>query len=221
MAISLRPASLKVRALQWLAQREHSPHELRAKLLRAAAGRRVVGGAHFGADVRVDVGLDAGTSESNAEAGASAVDDDPRANKAADTAAAVIEVDALLDWLGSHGHLSAQRFVESRIHSRQSRFGNQRIRQELRQHGLQPDAAAQAALRDTELARASEVWQRKYGAPASDAAGRVRQMRFLAGRGFSAEVVRQVVRGSVRNPVRGDEQGDVRGHATGHDIDTE
>ena len=204
MAISLRPASLKVRALQWLAQREHSPQELRTKLLRAAAGRRVWGGG-----------------DSGAEAGASAVDDDPRANKAADTAAAVIEVDALLDWLGSHGHLSAQRFVESRIHSRQSRFGNQRIRQELRLHGLQPDAAAQAALRDTELARASEVWQRKYGAPASDAAGRVRQMRFLAGRGFSAEVVRQVVRGSVRNPVRGDEQGDVRGHATGHDIDTE
>ena len=186
MAISLRPASLKVRALQWLAQREHSPQELRAKLLRAANGRRVTAGA-----------------DEAAEAGASAEDDDPRALKAAATAAAVVEVDALLDWLSANGHLSAQRFVDSRIYSRQSRFGNQRIRQELRQHGLAPDAAAQSTLRDTELARAGEVWQRKYGALASDAAGRVRQMRFLAGRGFSAEVVRQVVRGHVRGQAKG------------------
>ena len=191
MAISLRPASLKVRALQWLAQREHSPQELRAKLLRAANGRRVTAGA--------DEAAEAGASE----AGTSAEDDDPRALKAAATAAAVVEVDALLDWLSANGHLSAQRFVDSRIYSRQSRFGNQRIRQELRQHGLAPDAAAQSTLRDTELARAGEVWQRKYGALASDAAGRVRQMRFLAGRGFSAEVVRQVVRGHVRGQAKG------------------
>ncbi len=32
-----RPASIKVRALQWLAQREHSPQELRDKLLRLPA----------------------------------------------------------------------------------------------------------------------------------------------------------------------------------------
>lgn len=187
MAISLRPASLKVRALQWLAQREHSPQELRTKLLRAANGRRVTAGA-----------------DEAAEAGASA-EDDPRAAKAVAIAAAVVEVDALLEWLSAHGHLSAQRFVDSRIHSRQSRFGNQRIRQELRQHGLQPDAAAQVMLRGTELARAGEVWQRKYGAPASDAAGRVRQMRFLARRGFSADVVRQVVRGPVHGQAKGDD----------------
>ena len=47
-----RPASLKVRALQWLAQREHSPAELRVKLLRAAAGQPVAtasdsDGLHF------------------------------------------------------------------------------------------------------------------------------------------------------------------------------
>jgi regulatory protein len=31
---------------------------------------------------------------------------------------------------------------------------------------------------------------------AADAAGRARQMRFLAARGFSAEVIRRVVRGA-------------------------
>ena len=39
------------------------------------------------------------------------------------------------------------------------------------------------------------VWRRKYGTPAADAAGRVRQMRFLVGRGFSSDVVRRVVQG--------------------------
>ena len=32
-------------------------------------------------------------------------------------------------------------------------------------------------------------------APAADAAGRLRQMRFLAGRGFAPEVIRKVVGG--------------------------
>ena len=147
-----RPASLKVRALQWLAQREHSRSELRVKLLHALRG-----------------------------------DDDPTAAGA--------EVDALLDWLESRGFMSRLRFVESRTRVRQARYGNQRIQRELAQHGLALDPAALAALKDSELGRAREVWRKKYGSLAEDASARVRQMRFLAGRGFSAEVVRRVVRG--------------------------
>ena len=43
--------------------------------------------------------------------------------------------------------------------------------------------------------RARAVWGRKFGCLAEDAAARARQMRFLAGRGFSAEVIRRVVSG--------------------------
>ncbi len=155
-----RPVSLKVRALQWLAQREYSPQELRARLI-AIAARPPEG---------------------------EAAEDDVRA-------AAAREVDALIDWLGARGYLSPQRFVEGRIRARQARYGNLRIEQELRQHGLALDADAQRALRETEFERAREVWRRKYGAVATDAAARVRQMRFLVGRGFSPEVVRRIVRG--------------------------
>ena len=42
--------------------------------------------------------------------------------------------------------------------------------------------------------RAGAVWQRKFGTVASDAREQARQMRFLAGRGFSAAVIRRVVR---------------------------
>jgi regulatory protein len=51
-------------------------------------------------------------------------------------------------------------------------------------------------LRGTELARAREVWRRKFGVPPQEAAERARQMRFLAGRGFSGDVVRRVVSGA-------------------------
>ena len=158
-----RPASIKIRALQWLSQREHSRVELRNKLLRL---------------------LSRGAS---------------RAPDAADQAQAepadpAIEVDALLLWLESHGYLSQQRFVESRVQARQAKFGNLRIQQELQQHGAKLDPEAKQALKDTELQRAREAWGKKYSTPAPDAAGRVKQARFLAGRGFSMDVVRQVVR---------------------------
>lgn len=112
------------------------------------------------------------------------------------------EIDALLDWLAANRYLSEARFVESRVHARSARFGNRRIVQELAQHGAELDADTAEQLKASELGRARAVWQRKFGAaPAADAAGRAKQMRFLAGRGFSAEVIRRVIRG-------GDEDGD-------------
>ena len=162
-----RPASIKIRALQWLSQREHSRVELRDKLLRL---------------------LSRGPARASDAA-------DPAQAEPADPAA---EVDALLLWLESHGYLSQQRFVESRVHARQAKFGNLRIQQELQQHGAKLDPEAKQALKDTELQRAREVWGKKYTTPAPDAAGRVKQARFLAGRGFSMDVVRQVVRAGRR-----------------------
>ena len=167
-----RPASLKVRALQWLAQREHSHTELRDKLLRL----RQRGAA---ADAAAATAADAGQAD---DATAQAEPNDPAA-----------EVDAVLAWLTQHGHLSNARFTESRLHARQERFGNRRIQQELQQHGVVLDAETRQALAQTELARASALWQRRYGATAADAAARLRQMRFLAGRGFSLEVVHRVL----------------------------
>ena len=142
--------SLKARALQWLAARDYSRQELRAKLLRAAA----------------DTDLPT-------------------------------EIDALLDQLEASGLLNTARFIESRVHARAARFGNRRIEYELRQHGLAPDAATQDQLRSTELARAREVWRKKFGRPATNLAERAKQTRFLAARGFSGDVVRRLVSGAV------------------------
>jgi regulatory protein len=165
------PLSLKGRAIALLAQREHSEAELRRKLLRwaRAAAERAAAGA--------------------------AADAEPDADGATERARA--RVDDLIAWLREHEYLSEARFVDSRVHARSTRFGNLRIRQELAQHGVSLSGEAAQALKDSELQRAIDVWQRKFGrgaaAPATPAE-RARQARFLAARGFSGEVVAQVLR---------------------------
>ena len=102
-----------------------------------------------------------------------------------------------LDDLQAKGFISEQRVVESVVHRRAARLGTGRVKQELQAKGVSPEAMAEAldALRRTEVERAREVWRRKFGEPAPDAAGRARQMRFLASRGFGTEAIRRVVSG--------------------------
>jgi regulatory protein len=105
-------------------------------------------------------------------------------------------IEPLLDELESKGHLSDRRFAESRLRQRSAKMGLTRIRAEVEQRGGQLDADLVASLRESEYARARELWARRWGgevAPARDE--RLRQMRFLAARGFPGEVVRRVVEG--------------------------
>ena len=104
-------------------------------------------------------------------------------------------LDALLAALEREKLLSADRFVESLVHRRSPGFGTARIRQELQSHALPRPLveAATASLRDGELARARDVWARRFGVVATDPRERARQQRFLAQRGFSIEVIRRVV----------------------------
>jgi regulatory protein len=165
--------SLKARGIQLLAQREHSRSELRAKLLR-----------HAKADALLRQQVAAASPPGPPE---------PHDPTSIDPGAAV---DTLLDWLASHHYLDETRFIESRVHARAGRYGNLRIRQELAQHGVVLSADDAAALKASELTRARDVWQRKFGETPADAAARAKQMRFLAGRGFSPEVIRRVVQGA-------------------------
>jgi regulatory protein len=106
-----------------------------------------------------------------------------------------------LDELQARGFISEERVVESVVHRRASKLGTARVRQELQAKGLSPQVMAEALeqLRGTELARAREVWQRKFGEPATDPREKARQIRFLVSRGFAAEVVRRVVQGAAED----------------------
>ena len=102
-----------------------------------------------------------------------------------------------LDALQAKDFINEQRVVDSVLYRRAAKLGSARIRQELQSKGLDPAAVldAVASLHSTELARAREVWRKKFGSPPLDAAERGKQQRFLLARGFSGDAVRKVVAG--------------------------
>ncbi len=112
---------------------------------------------------------------------------DPEANEA--------EVDALLAELEQQRWLSEDRYVSSVLHRRSPRLGTARVLAELRQSGVGRAALDQAAasLKNTEFERAQAVWAQRFGQRPVDLRDRAKQLRFLAGRGFSADTCRKVV----------------------------
>lgn len=106
------------------------------------------------------------------------------------------DLDALLDDLTQRGWLSDERAATQWVHAKRSRLGTQRITHELRQKGISEELIAEALpeLKESELATAREVWQKKFGAPPADAKEKARQMRFLQSRGFGFDVIAKVLR---------------------------
>ena len=203
--------SLKMQAIGYLSRREHSRQELRQKLLASlrqrereasalraaseAASRELaqalsaqasngIDDAFAPAVAAVAAGAGAKPGLPDAESAASLEQRDPEA-----------AVDQLLDWLVANKYLSETRFVESRVNARSRKQGALLIKLELARHGLVLEPEQAATLRETEFARAQALWQRKFGELASDARLRAKQARFLAARGFAADVVRRVVGG--------------------------
>lgn len=106
---------------------------------------------------------------------------------------------ALVDELTAGNLLSDQRYASTRINSRAARFGDARLVHELRAKGVSTELVqATLAASEDELTRARRVWERRFGcqstAAVADVTERARQIRFLAGRGFSAETIRRVLR---------------------------
>jgi regulatory protein len=154
---STRPAiSLRARALQYLARREYSRAELRAKLL-----------PHVQLDAEFEQAQPA-------------------------------SLDALLDDFTKRGWLSDARAATQLVHAKRSRFGIQRITHELRQKGIAENLISEALpqLKETELAAAREVWEKKFGIAPQDEKEKAKQVRFLQSRGFSLDVVFKVLRTS-------------------------
>jgi regulatory protein len=198
-----------MQAIGFLSRREHSRQELRAKLLQSLRKRAREDAALVVAADKAAQELARALSEQPAngidDAFARRVDPSaaylPERSSAAPDAADLPRidpeeaVDALLDWLAANKYLSETRFVESRVNARSRKQGTLLIKLELSRHGLALEPEQAAALRATEFARAQALWQRKFGEVAPDARLRAKQARFLAARGFAADVVRRVVGG--------------------------
>jgi regulatory protein len=106
------------------------------------------------------------------------------------------ELGALLASLSAEGLQSDERFTEAYVYSRSQRgFGPLRIQAELRERGIE-DGLIQRFLdfqSQAWLERAHQEWQKRFGKRAADYKERARQARFLQGRGYSPQMIRQVL----------------------------
>jgi len=105
------------------------------------------------------------------------------------------ELESLLDDFEANGWLSEQRFVDAVVQTRRARFGTVKVLHELKAKGVSEGGIARAreALAETEVCAARTVWRKKFGEKPVSMSERAKQARFLGGRGFSADVVRQVL----------------------------
>ncbi len=107
-------------------------------------------------------------------------------------------LDAVLDGLQAQRLLSDHRFASQRVVARAGRYGNARLKQELRQTGVSDeDIAAALPEAGDEALRCQSVWARKFGELPKSAAERAKQMRFLQYRGFSGDAIRRVMSGAI------------------------
>jgi regulatory protein len=102
----------------------------------------------------------------------------------------------VLDTLQNERLLSDHRYAAQRVAARAGRYGNARLKQELRLKGV-ADEEIEAALPEggDETERCLVVWQRKFKELPQSSEERAKQMRFLQYRGFSSEAIRRVMRG--------------------------
>lgn len=102
--------------------------------------------------------------------------------------------------LAALGLQDDERAAHAVVRARAGRLGRARLRLELQRRGVPLELAQQALSQasDTEHQRAHQVWHKRFGVAAADAAGHAKQWRFLTARGFAPEVVQAVLRAAAR-----------------------
>ena len=110
------------------------------------------------------------------------------------------ELAALLDEFEAKNWLSDRRFAESYVADHRRREGAVKLAHALRQRGIADALIAEVLAElndrhddDSEVARARSVWRKKFTTPPNSPSERAKQMRFLQGRGFSIETIRQAM----------------------------
>ena len=108
-----------------------------------------------------------------------------------------VDIDLVLDELEENNYLNEQRFTESFIRSRAQRGqGLLKITNELRRRGIGSELIQQALneLKIDWYKIADEQRIKKFGEILpKDYKEKARQMRFLSGRGFDSEIIRNIV----------------------------
>ena len=101
------------------------------------------------------------------------------------------DVEALLDDLARRGWLSDERFAEQAARAKSRRFGPLKLAHYLRSRGVGDEAIA-SGLRvagSEGVASVEVVWRSRFKHPPGDEREKLRQVRFLQGRGFAVDEI--------------------------------
>lgn len=115
--------------------------------------------------------------------------------KLVDHAQSPEEIQQILDRLEQEKLLSDERAAEQIAYARSRRYGSLRICYELKNKGIEESLIETTLekLKSAEFSNAQALWSRKFGISPTTPAERGKQTRYLAGRGFSFEVIHQVL----------------------------
>lgn len=108
-------------------------------------------------------------------------------------------INYVLDDLSHQNWQSDQRYAEQITRVKGTLFGVIRLKQEFKQRGLSDELMKKELgdLKNTELARATEVWQRKFGCSPINLKERAKQARFMASRGFDFETFCKILKNNI------------------------
>jgi len=110
------------------------------------------------------------------------------------------EIDLVIAGLQTSELQSDARFAGAYLRSNATRLGPARLRQTLRQKGVDAETVAaeiEAAELPDEMTQVRAVWARKFSAAPADAKEWGKQARFLQTRGFSSDAIRRLLKDPV------------------------
>ena len=116
------------------------------------------------------------------------------ARKLAPHAESAEAIEAVLNLLLSKKQQSDERFAEERARVLSRKYGAAKIRHDLKARGVSDEISARVSSGPDECERAKAILQRKYREPATTREERAKRARFLQGRGFSYDVIRNVLK---------------------------
>lgn len=121
-------------------------------------------------------------------------------------ASSLAAIEPLLDEFTARGWLSETRYVEQAVRRLSRRYGPRRVAQDLEAKGVSRESVAATLpyLQSEALVTARMLLDRKFPGPAHSPEERARRVRFLQGRGFDYDVIRNVLK-SQQNPEIDDE----------------
>jgi len=105
------------------------------------------------------------------------------------------ELKNVLDRLEQQKLLSDERAAEQILHVRSRKYGSRRIRFELQAKGIESELIESVLenIEPIEFSSARTLWCKKFGVAPTSPEERGKQVRYLAGKGFSSKVISKVL----------------------------